>query len=113
MIGRLWKNHKIATSVFVIACLAALFFAVRLTVFTIYWSDPAHRDLPLEAWMTPGYVAMSWDVPREVVGEALGLDPDSGARKSLEDLAAERGVPVAALADAIRTAIADYRAAQK
>lgn len=112
MIRQLWNQHRVATSIFVIACLAALFFAVRLAVFTIYWADPAHRDLPLEAWMTPGYVAMSWDVPREVVGEALGLEPASGARKSLETLAAERGVPVSALTDTLRTAIADFRASK-
>lgn len=113
MIGRLWRNHRAATAVFVIACLAVLFFAVRLAVFTIYWSDPAHRDLPVEAWMTPGYVAMSWDVPKEFVADTLGLDPEAGGRRSLETIAAARGVAVSALIADLEAALADFRAANR
>ena len=61
--------------------------------------------------MTPGYVGHSWALPREAVGAALGLAPDSPAkRRTLEDLAAERGVPVADLIAALEAAIAAHRA---
>jgi hypothetical protein len=40
----LWRHHRPALIGLTLALVAALFFAVRLTVFTIYWSDPAHRD---------------------------------------------------------------------
>jgi hypothetical protein len=73
---------------------AALFFAVRLTVFTIYWSDPAHRDQAVEGWMTPGYVARSWDVDPEVIRAALPPPPDGTPdRRPTLDAIAGRGRP--------------------
>ena len=67
MIRNFWRHQRVASLIFVVASLAAAFFAVRLVAAWIYWSDPTHRDAAIEGWMTPGYVAQSWDVPREVV----------------------------------------------
>lgn len=110
MFKTLWSRNKIAVLVFAAACLVAVFFAVRLTVFTIYWSDPARRDAVIEGWQTPGYVAMSWKVPREVVAEALGFSEGERRRRSLKDLAKESGVPVEVLIGEIEAAIIAYRA---
>ena len=74
MFRTVWKQHPWATAILSLASLAALIFAVRLAVFTIYWMDPAHREVAVEGWMTPGYVAMSWQIPKPVVIEMLGLD---------------------------------------
>lgn len=99
---------------FVIAVVATLFFVVRLVAFSIYWADPEHRDQTIEAWMTPGYVAHSWDVPRDVMNAALGIEPSPEApplkRKKIEDLAKERGISVARLIARIDEAIAIHRA---
>ena len=50
---------------------AAGLFAVRGVVFWVYWGDPARHEQAIEPWMTPGYIAHSWRVPRAVVVEAL------------------------------------------
>ncbi|MBD3677060.1 MAG: hypothetical protein HUJ27_01505 [Rhodobacteraceae bacterium] len=90
--------------------MAALFFAIRLTVFTIYWSDPDHRDQPIAGWMTLRYVVHSWDVPPEVVAGALSLEMDgTGRRVTLEELGARRGVSVQELARDLDRAIREYR----
>ena len=93
----LWRQRPIALVGFVIAALAVVFFAVRMAVFTIYWADPAHRDGPIEGWMTPGMVARTRHLPPEVVAEALGLDRSAPRRMTLAEIAAERGVPLQAL----------------
>jgi hypothetical protein len=87
-----------------------LFFAVRLTVQAVYWSDPTHRDQAIEAWMTPRYVAQSWNIPRDLVGTTLGLGPSDGRRMTLHDIARESGGSVEDLAAALRAAIQSYRA---
>ena len=109
MLQTLWHKNKLSVLIFTGACLVALFFAVRLLLFTIYWSDPERRDAVIEGWQTPGYVAMSWKVPRPVIADALGLEEGERARVSLDDLARERGVPTAELIEVLEAAIADFR----
>jgi hypothetical protein len=109
---RIWQAAPVATVILGGALAVSLFFAVRLVAFWIYWADPAHRDQAIEPWMTPGYVAHSWGVPREIAFEALGLPPAPGGPRSMADLAAERGVSVAELARDLQAAIDAFRAAQ-
>lgn len=110
MIGSLWRQHRLASAVFLLAGLAAVLFTVRLVVFWVYWADPAHRNAELEGWMTPGYVARSWDVPRDFVLETLGIASDGRFRDSLNAIAAERGVTAGELIEQLEPAIADWRA---
>jgi hypothetical protein len=110
MLRTLWQKNKLAVIVFSVACLVALFFAVRLAFFTVYWSDPARRDAVIEGWQSPGYVAMSWKVPRPIVAEALGLAEGDQPRRSLDDIAAERGLSTEVLIRDLEAAIAEFRA---
>ena len=68
------------------------FFAVRLLIFTIYWSSPAHQNQPLEGWMTPRYVAHSYDIPPELVRDALNLEPGVRKRQTLSEIARNSGL---------------------
>jgi hypothetical protein len=86
------------------------FFAARFVVSAIHWSDPASRDAAIEGWMPLRYVARSWDVPPEAIGAALGLEEVPGARRSVAELAAERGQTVPEMAAEIRAAIMAIRA---
>ncbi len=113
MFRTVWKQHPWATAILSLASLAALIFAVRLAVFTIYWMDPAHREVAVEGWMTPGYVAMSWQIPKPVVMEMLGLDERPEERVQIKDLAAQKGIPVAELIAELEAALAAEKAAGK
>jgi hypothetical protein len=106
----LWRHHRPALIGFRLALAVALVFAVRLTVFTIYWSDPAHREQPVAGWMTPGYVARSWDVPPEVIRAALPVLPEAGRRPTLAQIAEAEGIPLPDLIAGIEAAIAGARA---
>lgn len=86
-------------------------YAVRTTVDVARWTDPARQGQSLAGWMTPRYVAHSYKLPPELVAAALGIDPsDPPRRKSLSEIAEERGVPVQSLLDALEAAIAAHRA---
>lgn len=100
---------------FVLALALTLFFGGRAAWHAVYWSDPARIDQPLAGWMTPGYVARSWDVPPEVIAPALDLPPPSarGDRPPpLAELARQRGVPVEDLIARLQSAIAAHRTGQ-
>lgn len=107
-----WRKHPVLTGAFVIAALLTAMFAVRMVMFTVYWSDPAHRDQSLQGWMTPGYIAQSWDVPREDVLAAIATPDTSGKRKSLDEISVESGISLTDLTTRIEAAIAASRAAQ-
>lgn len=93
---------------FAVALLLSVFFGVQS--FRHAASITPEPDAPVAGWMTPRYVAMSWDVPRDVVAEALGVDLGEGAgRESLAGLAEERGVPVETLVADLEAAIAAHR----
>ena len=103
------RHHPILATLFALALVATLLFAVRLGAALLYWSDPAHRDQPVAGWMTPGYVAHSWDLPPEAVQRALGPGTDLRGR-TLDEIAAAQGRDPAALVAALEAAIAAHRA---
>ena len=107
----LWAHHRGLLLAFSAAVLVVLFFTVRAAVFFVYWSDPAHRDQPIKAWMTPRYVANSYHVPIEMVIEALAIDPEAERRPTLEQLAERRGVPLDQLVTDLSAAISAWKAA--
>lgn len=108
----LWRRHPVTVLAFGLALAVALFFAVRLILFAIYWADPAHRDQHPEAWMTPGYVAHSWHIPREELLRYLDVPPDLPRPATIEEIARARGVPVGQVIGEVEAAVAALRASQ-
>lgn len=106
-VRRLWDAAPIATILLALSLAAAGYFGVRTVAFWVYWQDPAHRQQQIEPWMSPGYVAHSWQVPRRVVTGAIGLAdrPPKGGPRSLSDIAEERGVTFDDLATTLEDAI--------
>lgn len=89
-----------------LASALALFFAVRAVVFTVMWFDPDRGRLPVKGWMTPRYIARSYDLPREALADVLGLAPGETPRAPLHQIARESGVPVEALIARIEALLA-------
>jgi len=108
----LWRNHRIASLAFALVAALTIGFAIRSALFAFYWSDPASRDQQVQGWMTPRYVAHSWKVPPEVMQAALGEVALPDRRRTLEDIAADRGVPLGELIFGNETEIARFRAEQ-
>jgi hypothetical protein len=108
---RMWAAAPVATVVLVVALMASTFFGVRTVSNWVYWNDPAHIDQPIAGWMTPGYVAHSWDIPRPVMIEALALGEDDPKGRNLKRLAEAQGIPLDELIARIEAAIMAHRAA--
>ena len=105
-LAHLWREHRLPLLVFVGGAAVALFFAARLVVFTLYWSDPAHRQQTPDGWMTPGYIARSWHVPREDLSRHLGLEPGPDTHLTLAEIAGARGIPVETLLNEVAAFLA-------
>ena len=105
------RHHPIQSLGFALALAVTLFFAVRLSLNAIYWADPAHRDQAIEGWMTPGYVAHSWKVPRSVMLQALEMQrAPEGPPPTLAEIAQARGMPLADLVAQVEAEITAFRA---
>lgn len=106
----LWRARPWLTSAFLLACAVTLFFAGRFTFYTVYWAT--HRELPVEPWMTVGYIARSWGFDPRALDAAAGLPPPEvrGHPQPLLEIARARGVPVAEVIAEIEAAIDSLRA---
>lgn len=108
----LWHHHRLPFLAFLAAALFTAFFVGRMAVFTLYWSDPAHRNQPPEGWMTPRYIAFSWGLEPSDVSGALGVTSTFGPRPSLQQIANARGVPVAVILEETEALLQQMRATQ-
>lgn len=107
----LWANHRVLLLAFIVALAVSGTFAVRTISATIYWMDPAHQDQQLAGWMTPRYVASSYQLPPEVLDEALFIVRGETPRRiSLDALAAENNLTLGELQARIDAAAAAWRA---
>lgn len=76
-----------------IASIAALgFFSFGFIAKLIYFADPKHQNQPLEYWMTPRYVVMSYELPPQVVDEIMDLRPKIDKRKPLKKVTEDLGI---------------------
>jgi hypothetical protein len=100
-------RHPFLVAGFLLALALTLFFALRLGMGALMWT--AEPDAAIEGWMPVGYVARSWDVPRDVLAEAIGIPPGSAPRQSLARIAEERGESLEELIARISAAIAAHR----
>jgi hypothetical protein len=108
LVKRLWQTHRLLLIAFATALVLTLFFAVRTTVFFIYWAG--HQNVPIEGWMTIGYVAHSYRLAPEELQDALGFDPHRPNREPLGRIAREMRIPLDELIDRVEAAIAAARA---
>lgn len=104
---RLLRPHTLLRLAFFLTLFLALAFALRLGVGIVYWN--ANQARPIEAWMPVGYVARSWEVPAEVLAEALGIEPGTLPRQSLERIASQQGMPVSEAVARLQAAIDAYQ----
>jgi hypothetical protein len=106
---QLWRARPVLTSAFLLACAVTLVFAGFTVYRAAYWAT--HREQPLAAWMTVGYVGRSWGLdPREIDALAGLPIPERGHPLTLAEIAEMRGVPVEGLITEVEAAIATLRA---
>ncbi len=103
----LLRRHPVLAILFVLALALTLFFAARFVVQVVYWSNPAHHQQQVQGWMTVGYIGKSWGLPPREIDAVAGLPlPERGNPFTLEQIARDRGVPVAQIIADVEAAIA-------
>lgn len=108
---RLWSRHPVLLSAFVLAAALSVFLTGRIVVKTVYWAT--HSEAEIAPWMTIGYIGRSWGLdPREIDSRAGLPLPERGRALTLEEIARERGVPVADIVSLVRATVADLKAEQ-
>lgn len=101
------RQHMMLSMAFLVAGLVTLLFLVRFATSTMMWTDPALQNQDIAGWMTPRYVARSWQVAPEVVSSGSGIEMDgSGRRLTLAEIAAAQGRGVDDLIAELEAAIA-------
>jgi hypothetical protein len=107
LVRRLWQTNRLLLIAFAVAATLTLFFAVRTAAFYIYWSG--HQNVPIEGWMTIGYVAHSYRVPPLELQEALGFDRDDPNRHPLGRIARDMGISLDELINRVEAALGATR----
>ncbi len=108
--GSFIRKHYLAVGVFAVSMIAVLWFAGTLLLDFIYFNDPRHKDETLKPWMTPRYVAMSYDLPRPMLEDLFQLTPQDRGRIRLSDIAAREGMTLDELNAMVVAAAAAHRA---
>ena len=86
---------------FVVGACLTLGFAVKIMREPPPW-ERAGTIQPIAGWMTPRFVAHNFNVPRDALGDALGLPRgDETARMTIAEIAASQNRSEAALIAAI------------
>jgi hypothetical protein len=97
---------------FVLALVIALWFAARFVMDFLYFQDPNHVDVELEPWMTPRFIVMTYDLPRPLVFDLLGIQQGEERGQPMRDVAEDLGLTMEELTDLVRDAAQKYREAQ-
>ena len=109
MMIRVFRRYPMVVAVLVVSLTLALFFAGRFVLRAIHFAQ--HREEPVAGWMTVGYVGRSWGFdPREIDARAGLPVPVNGRPFTLEEIARDRGVPVADVVAEVEAALAALRA---
>ena len=105
---KLWSDHKLLVVGFVAALLLTAILFVRLIADVVYW--PQHQDQTISGWMTVGYVAHSYDVDKDVLIEALGIETDLRRHLTLKAIADAQDMTLAELRNVLIKAVMNQRA---
>lgn len=111
---RLWARHPILTAVFMVSLLATLLFGIRTVMFAMDWDGPKHTQQPVAGWMTPRYVAVSWDIPKpemfDIMSRVTGMERLPDKPKPIDHIAKDLGIPEDELIARLQAEVTAYAA---
>lgn len=109
----IWEHQKLPLLIFLIAIGASLHFSVQFIARTAYFNDPKHKQQPIEAWMTPRYVGMSYRLPPSEMADVLQLTPAAGPRPRMGEIAAALGLSLAEVESLVKSRAAQFHGDKK
>ncbi|PWQ99623.1 hypothetical protein [Leucothrix arctica] len=102
-------SYKFTVLGFVTSAIAVIVLSSTMLADAIYFDDPDHKDVTLESWMTPRYVAMSYGLPRTAIIEIFDIDENVESSRRLDHIATRIGVSLDELTNIVRIAALTYR----
>lgn len=105
----LFRRHPVLVSAFALALIISVLLMGRIVLRTIYFAQ--HREEPVAAWMTIGYIGRSWGFdPREIDAMAGMPPPENGRPFTLQQIAEDRGMPVTEVIAEVEAALEKMQA---
>ena len=102
-------EQKWACLGFFLSIITAVFISATYLADAIYFDDPRHQNVELRAWMTPRYVAHSYDLPRNVLLNILEIQPETNFTKGMDTIAENLGLTLEELTVKVKTEAEVYR----
>jgi hypothetical protein len=101
----LFRRHKGLALAFLSTATLTLGLLVWVLIDVLNW-DGARRE-PVAGWMTVGYVARAWNLDPVAIDGLAGLPlPVDGVPFTINQIATDRGVPVADVIKQVEDAVA-------
>ncbi|MEM1378348.1 MAG: hypothetical protein AAGG69_13265 [Pseudomonadota bacterium] len=106
------KKHPYIGGLAAILIVATAYLSLDALMETAYFALPSNNDRPLESWMSPRFVGMSWELPREVIVDIMEID-DTGDKaqrpRTLYDVMARTGLTLDELQSRVEAAEAEMK----
>jgi len=106
---RFLKEQRWFVAGFLVSLVAFIGISFTFLADAIYFNDPRHQNVALKKWMTPRYVVLSYELPREVVFDTLGIKRAPGQPRRMDRIAESQGLTLEELTAKIRAAKASYQ----
>lgn len=103
-------SQKWAVGGLLLSFVFTIALAVAYLPSAIYFNDPDHQQETLEAWMTPRYLTLSYELPRPVVLDLLGIKEGDDHPRRLDRIAENLGISLEELTQIVRAKAEDERA---
>ena len=101
--------QKWAVAGFILSVIVTVVLVFTHLAEAIYFDDPRHKNEDLQPWMTPRYIALSYDLPRPVVLDLLNIEEGSDFPKRIDVLAERLGLSLSELTAKVRDTAASYK----
>ena len=107
-IYRFIESNKWIVAGLLISLITLVSVSVTFLADAVYFNDPRHKNVELQAWMTPRYVTLSYELPRPIVLELLGIEEGKKSPRRLDRLAESLGITLEELTEKVRIAKKAY-----
>ena len=101
------KKHWLVGLAFVLSVTLTGVIGVRTGQKVLYWHS--HKDEPIRAWMTVGYIAHSYHIPPYILYQALGLPYKPPDKRPISTIARAQKRTVNDVRDVLSNAIIHSR----
>ncbi len=97
-------QNKLTVGIAAASFFALVYFTGSFIAELIYFNDPRHQNEALQPWMTPYYVALSYDLPRDTIKEIFEFKDGVEGSKRMSFVAERLDLSLEELTEKVRTA---------